>query len=173
MNIFYSNTCPVESAMNLCKVHINKQFQESVQLLSTTLQHLGVVDDNFCKPTHVNHPCAIWTRSSLENYQWLVEHTKALRSLYWNDSHGYDKYFDAILQHTPKLPSNGFSVAPKCINTNEFPSLKQSYIFDDVTVLYKKYLKVKYHNWTTRTDKRKVKVEFINGVPEFMKGDLV
>jgi hypothetical protein len=28
--------------------------------------------------THVNHPCTTWTRESVSNYKWLVEHFIAL-----------------------------------------------------------------------------------------------
>jgi hypothetical protein len=121
-----------------------------------------------CKSTHAHHPCVKWVATSIENYNWLVAHTKALRELYQKPVHGYDSYFQATLQHTPKLPSTGFTEPPKCINTDEFPSLKTAYVFDSVTVLYKKYLKTKYHNWTTRTDKRKMKVEFVGNVPDYM-----
>lgn len=38
MNIFYTDSCPVVAANNLCKVHVNKMYQESCQLLSTALQ---------------------------------------------------------------------------------------------------------------------------------------
>lgn len=112
-------------------------------------------------------------RESIDHYNWLVAHTKALRSLYEKPVHGCDKYFDATLLYTPNLPSKGFSEPPKCINTDEYPTLKTSYVFDDVTVLYKKYLKTKYRYWTTRTDKRKVKVEFVNGiVPDYLGEEL-
>ena len=169
MNLFYSSHCPIESANNMCKVHINKQYQESIQLLSTALQLTGVVDPDLPKPTHQNHPSAVWVRQSIQHYNWLVAHTKALRSLYWKESHGYDKYLDAVLSHTPNLPDIGFTTPPKCINTTEFPELKHDIVFSDVTVCYKKYLKIKYNHWLTRTDKRKIKVEFVNGVvPEYM-----
>jgi hypothetical protein len=29
-------------------------------------------------PTHLNHPCAIWTRRSRENFDWLCAHAKGL-----------------------------------------------------------------------------------------------
>lgn len=144
-------------------------YQESVQLLSTVLQsQLGVVDDNLCKPSHQGHPCCIWAGQSIEHYNWLVEHTKALRNLYWKDIHGYDEYFEAVLSHTPELASKGFTAPPKCVNTDEYPELKSSKVFDTVEELYKKYLRNKYQHWTTRTDKRKVKVEFVAGLPDYM-----
>lgn len=171
MNIFYTSYCPVEAANNLCKVHINKMLQESIQLLSTALQLTGTIDGNLCKPTHENHPCAVWVRLSVDHFNWLLEHTKALRSLIEKPVHGYDKYLNAILLHSPNIASMGFVRPPKCINIDEYPELVSSKVFDDVTVCYQKYLRIKYQRWTTRTDKRKMKVEFVNGVvPEYLKG---
>lgn len=172
MNIFFSSTCPVISASNLCKVHINKQYQESLQMLSAVLQLNGVVDPALPKLVHANHPCTKWVGKSIHNYNWLLEHAKALRELYWKPSHGYDKYLDAILAHIPKLPSTGFAEPPKVINTDEWPQLKQTVVFDTTTVAYQKYLRVKYHNWVTRTDKRPMKVEWVDGEPEYMEGDV-
>ena len=160
----------MEAANNLCRVHLNSQFKESNQMLSTTLRLLGIDDEDLCKLMQPNHPSTKWVRESIHHYNWLIAHVKAIQDLL-NKPSGHDKRFEAILKYTPNLPDKGFKEPPKVVNTEVFPSLKQSYIFDDVTVLYKKYLKVKYHNWTTRIDKRKVKVEFINGVPEFMKGE--
>ena len=32
--------------------------------------------------THINHPSAVWTRESVENYNWLVDHLHALGQEY-------------------------------------------------------------------------------------------
>lgn len=172
MNVFYTDECPIKAANNLCKVHINSQFKESNQMLSTTLRLLGIEDDRLCKTVQPNHPSTKWVRESIHHYNWLVAHVKALQSLV-NKPTGHDARLEAILSYTPDLPDNGFTPPPKVVNTDEYPTLKTSYVFDNVTVLYKKYLKTKYHHWTTRTNKRKVKVEFVNGiVPDYLGEEL-
>jgi hypothetical protein len=34
------------------------------------------------RPTHKNHPCAIWTRASIANYRWLIALARALVAEY-------------------------------------------------------------------------------------------
>lgn len=43
---------------------------EYAQLLSTAHYILDGVQVGY-KPTHKNHPCAVWVRQSVRNYQWL------------------------------------------------------------------------------------------------------
>lgn len=167
MNAFYSSHCPIESANNLCKVHLNSQFKESNQILSTTLRLLGVEDETLCKFTHPNHPTVKWVRESIQHYNWLIAHVKAIESLVGTHTKFSDR-LKTILQYAPDLPDNGFTPPPKVVDLKDYPELKHSVVFDTVTVCYKKYLKAKYHNWATRTDKRKMKVEFVNGVPDYM-----
>lgn len=171
MNVFYTSPCPVISANNLCKVHLRSQYKESTQMLSTVLRLQGVEDDRLCKLVQPNHPCTKWLRKSIENYNWLIEHALAMKALL-NKPSKSDERMEAILAHTPNLPSTGFTEPPKVINTDEWPQLKQTVVFDTTTVAYQKYLRVKYHNWVTRTDKRKMKVEWVSGEPEYMRGDV-
>lgn len=39
-------------------------------------------DEGFPKPTHVNHPCNIWLRDSVDDFAWLAYHAVALCSEY-------------------------------------------------------------------------------------------
>jgi hypothetical protein len=146
-------------------------YVESLQILSTALRQTGTSSDTLYKIAHPQHPSTVWTRSSLAHYNWLVEHTKAIRKLLPNKSHKSDSILEEILSITPNIPDNGFKPHPKCINTDEWQDLKHSVVFDDTTTCYKNYLKTKYHHWTTRTDKRTIKVEFVNGLPDYMKID--
>lgn len=106
-------------------------------------------------------------RESIHHYNWLVAHVKAIQALV-NKPTKFDQRLEAILEHTPDLPDNGFTPPPKVVDLKTYPELKHSVVFDDVTVCYKKYLRNKYQHWTTRTDKRKVKVEFVAGLPDYM-----
>ena len=96
MNIFILDTSPDIAAQYHCDKHVCKMILESGQMLCTAhwlgwLSKLGksrkdfrLVRDmqNFLyesvpihsqppwKITHANHPCSIWTRESLQNYNW-------------------------------------------------------------------------------------------------------
>lgn len=71
MNIFALHTDTKMAAVFHTDKHVVKMITESVQMLSTAVRLSGI--DIGYKRTHVNHPCAIWTRSSLSNYLWLRE----------------------------------------------------------------------------------------------------
>lgn len=81
MNIFVTNECPMQAAIEHCNVHLVKMATEALQLLSTA-HH--VLDGNIVgvKPTHINHPSAIWARKTSGNYKWLYQHYVALCTEY-------------------------------------------------------------------------------------------
>lgn len=107
-------------------------------------------------------------RESIRHYNWLVAHAKAIQALIGKPS-GHDSRLSAILEHSPDLSDNGFNNPPKVINIKDFPELATSVVVDSVEVSYQKLLKRKYHDWTTRTNKRRMKVEFLSGLPNYMK----
>ena len=72
MNIFFLHRlAPVAAAMH-CDKHVGKMLIESCQLLATAHHVLGNGDQVSYKPTHVNHPSAIWTRQSKLHYDYVV-----------------------------------------------------------------------------------------------------
>ncbi len=113
MNIFYLSENPVEAAEAMVDRHVVKMILESAQLLSTAHRVLDGEDYKLFdaresvlyKVTHVNHPSAKWCRESIENYNWLVDHTFALMSEY---TYRYDKTHKCfgelsyLLQSPPK-----------------------------------------------------------------------
>ena len=58
--------------------HVIKMLLESAQLLSTACRVSGL--DCGYKLTHINHPCSVWVRESLDNWQWLKVLAKHLNS---------------------------------------------------------------------------------------------
>lgn len=82
MNIFAVDNCPIQAAKDLCNKHVGKMLIESVQLLSTAADKKGY--DVPYKPTHVNHPCAIWTARTPHNYAWVLVHAASLASEFVN-----------------------------------------------------------------------------------------
>ena len=65
MNIFVLDNDPFKAAEYQCDKHVVKMVLETAQLLCSAHETAPY------KRTHYNHPCAIWTRSSLSNYMWL------------------------------------------------------------------------------------------------------
>lgn len=80
MNIFPLHDDPVLSAVSQCDRHIVKMPLETAQMLCTNLHLFGL--EAPYKPTHKNHPCTVWARESLGNWEWLIAHGNALGEEY-------------------------------------------------------------------------------------------
>lgn len=76
MNIFATDPCPRLSALALDDLRANKMVVETAQLMCTAIALSGGTTPY--RPTHANHPCAVWARASLSNYMWLARHLRAL-----------------------------------------------------------------------------------------------
>lgn len=78
MNIFILARDPRRAAQHLCDQHVVKMLVETAQLLCAAFPP-------GCAPyrrTHFNHPCALWTRESRANFDWLVEHGRGIAAEY-------------------------------------------------------------------------------------------
>jgi hypothetical protein len=73
MNIFVLDLDPAKAAAAHCDKHVTKMCLEYAQLLCTAAHVLGVGDDKLYRKTHVNHPCAVWTRAAEANIWWLAQ----------------------------------------------------------------------------------------------------
>ena len=86
MNIFFVDQDPVKAAQALVDQHANKQVVESCQMLANcySLEELASNDcpktkkGNDRKYSYFNHPCSIWTRKTINNFNWLLNHSIAL-----------------------------------------------------------------------------------------------
>jgi len=109
MNIFATSACAYESAKALDDKRVIKMILESCQLLNTALVHdYGIEHSMGYKPTHVNHPCAVWVRASIENYIWLCYHLDALCEEYtarYNKVHACQQYVKHFFSKRDLLPS--------------------------------------------------------------------
>ncbi len=86
MNIFVLDKSPIKSAQMQHNKHVVKMILESAQMLCSAFDK-----NKFDVPyrrTHYNHPCTIWTRKSMSNFMWLIEHGFALAAEY---THRYNK----------------------------------------------------------------------------------
>ena len=76
MNIFYLDSDIELNAKYHNDKHVVKMILESAQLLCGVHWYLGRSAPY--KFSHKNHPCSIWTRSSINNYNYLCKLGKAL-----------------------------------------------------------------------------------------------
>lgn len=111
MNIFYLDPDPVKCAEYHCDSHAVKMIVEYCQLLSTAHHLTGSKLENLCKPTHANHPSAIWVREGVENYKWLHSLLESLCKEYthrYGRIHAYESNGRVeALGTVPNLPEGG------------------------------------------------------------------
>jgi len=126
--------------------HIVKMILESAQLLSTAhhvLDHdaLIVNKDNIYKPTHKNHPSAIWVRESISNYLWLRDHLLALLNEYatrYNKKASDHKTYNvfANLFYPPlNIPTKNFKRTPMRVAITNLSHV----VKDDAITSYRNY----------------------------------
>jgi hypothetical protein len=125
MNIFFLSLNPEDAAKAACDKHVVKMILESTQLLYTAqgLTIINSLDSNpyqSYKPTHKNHPSAIWTRSSLPHYLWLcdlaINYCKEYQYRYGEDKeHACQKHLLWLKANPPGIPDNGFVEPPQCM----------------------------------------------------------
>lgn len=172
MNIFYLDHDPKQCAEWMVDKHVVKMILETAQLLSTAhrvldgVEGVGMTDSGRKKKvwklhdnrdtvlysaTHVNHPSAVWARTSVENYNWLVDHLFALGDEY---TYRYGKVHATItktaleIQNPPlRLQQWDMTPMPSCMD--------QQYIISDDPISnyrnYYKYGKASMHSWKNRT----------------------
>ena len=75
MNIFLLHHDPRIAAEYHCDKHVIKMILESAQMLYCAHWVLNPEfnKEGAYKKAHMNHPCSIWVRESLDNYKWLCE----------------------------------------------------------------------------------------------------
>jgi hypothetical protein len=85
--------------------------------------------------SHVNHPCTIWARTSIQNFNWLLDCTEALCDEFldrWkNRQHSIRSIVDWMRQNPPNLPSDG--------QTPFAQAMPICYQSEDAIVAYRKY----------------------------------
>lgn len=117
MNIFYLSRDPVLCAEMHCDKHVVKMILETAQLLSTAHHMLGSTAPY--KPTHKNHPSAVWARSGRYQYRWLYELLEALSSEYtqrYGKVHLTWQKCSQALSEAPKgIPEIEWTDPPQCM----------------------------------------------------------
>lgn len=161
MNIFVLHEDPKIAAQMHCERHILKMIIEHTQMMAATYYHtIGInrkkeilenqekvsvlfagfprKDENGNdKPymiSHVNHPCTVWTRASLSNFNWLLECTKALCEEFtyrYKGIHSVEAIVDWMYQNPPQIEDIGLTPFAQAM-----PDFYKSF---DATEAYRKY----------------------------------
>lgn len=153
MNIFYLDHSPRKCAEYLHDCHLNKMTTEITQIISTTLWKLncGYAEVQFAKgklytPTHVNHPCCIWARTSFLNFIFCIQLLMNME-VEWQYRKGKHhgactKCWDAIRKsvHFLSFDQHSFTPPPQC--------MPEKYRSEDVLSSYRHY-----YNCEKQTDK--------------------
>ena len=133
MNIFVLDTNQEKCAQYHNNKHCIKMLTEYCQQLSTCL-HCHNLEAPY-KKTHVNHPCAVWVRQSLNNYQWLYILTDLLGKEY---SYRYNKQHlshKRLLENIPYTPNITFTTT----TLTKFPNCTPYKHISNVVEAYRQY----------------------------------
>ena len=165
MNIFVLHEDPRIAARMHCDKHVQKMIIEHAQMMASAYYStIGISrkkefigrekeiaelfkgwprkkEDGSEWPysvTHVNHPCTIWTRASIENFNWLLECTDELCHEFFNrwknNQHSVKWIIEWMKQNPPQLPSKGLTpfaqAMPDCYrSTNPIEAYRKYYAF--------------------------------------------
>lgn len=170
MNIFYTNSDPIQCAHEHCTMHRNKMIIEYAQTLSAA-HHILDNDQaikGIYKLTHKNHPSSIWVRESVAHYGYVLAMALELCNMYENDTGKIHKTYNTLinlLQPPVNIKSKPFKVPP--ISAPD--KYKMLVVLGaDIDHAYQEYLNSKFEEWAHRESP--LKVEFCCGDPEWLKG---
>ena len=120
MNIFRIEQTPEACAHSMLDSHVVKMCVETPQLLSGAHHMLDGNEaiEGIYKLTHKNHPCAIWTRASNNNYTWLYCHFKALCDEYtyrYGKVHACERLLPILYKHPKNIPVGYLTPMSQCM----------------------------------------------------------
>ena len=166
MNVFYTNKCPIKSALEHNTIHTRKMIVEYSQLLATAHFEL---DGNVVgyKPTHKNHPSAIWVRQDKSHYEWVYSCAKELCKQYTTATgkvHATEKVLEKLSLAPNTIRSVKFKEPPVAA-PDEFKAMA---VFEGSAPAYQKYLLSKYKEWQQRD--KPLKVEWYDSKPRWVSG---
>jgi hypothetical protein len=107
MNIFFLDWNPEIAAKYHCDKHVIKMILETAQMLySVHWSFNSKLPENAYKLAHKNHPCSIWTRTSLANYLWLCSLGLSLCNEYtfrYGKIHKTQSHIEWLSKNYPKF----------------------------------------------------------------------
>jgi hypothetical protein len=149
MNVFAVDVDPKIAAQSLCNKHVCKMPLESAQLLCTAYP---LETSTPYQRTHVNHPCARWTRQSSANFEWLLLHSFALCDEYtarFGRTHASEAIIIWCAENAPPLPNVGLTPFARAIKE----PWKAQTLDLPVDEAYRRYYvgdKARFARWTPR-----------------------
>ena len=144
MNLFYLDRDPAEAARLQCDKHVVKMILETAQLLSTAHAELDGESPAY-KPTHKNHPSAVWVRERASHYLWAFKHMLALGREY---TKRYGKVHKTIAEHADTLRKLPAALQYDCRELVDPPQCMYDECRRDDTVLaYQLYYNAKADEW--------------------------
>ena len=135
MNIFVLDNNPYLAAHYLLDKHVNKMLLESSQMLCSIYQPGSAP----YKRSYYNHPCTIWTRSSKQNYEWLLTHAEGIAIEYafrYRKDHACKKVINwcKTNYHVLSLPDIGLTpfaqAMPDCYKNEDAVKAYRAYYID-------------------------------------------
>tara|TARA_Y100001973_G_C5198702_1_gene336097 strand:+ start:1039 stop:1497 length:459 start_codon:yes stop_codon:yes gene_type:complete len=111
MNIFILHKNPKRAAVDLCDQHIVKMILESAQMLCSAFPNNTAP----YKRAYYNHPCTVWTRTSKQNYKWLLDHADELCAEYtrrYSKRHKSQKVINWCRYHLHKITFPKYNQTP-------------------------------------------------------------
>lgn len=143
MNLFVTHSSQTLCARAHCDVHLNKMMVECAQLLSTA--HYVVTGNQVgYKPTHKNHPCAIWVRASAANYRWAYIFFCALHTEYEYRTGNVQKSarHKKALRRVPPLPAIGLTPFAQAVDAE--------HRHPNTHIAYRNHIRAKIIEWPSR-----------------------
>jgi hypothetical protein len=144
MNIFALDKEPKKAARMLCDKHVIKMTLETAQMLCSAFPK----GEAPYKPVHLNHPCTIWARTSIQNYRWLISHGLAIANEYTN-RYGKTHKSQAIIHWCDEnkdklnLPDIGLTPFALAMNEEIYGKVKH----DNPIIAYQQYYRAKNRLW--------------------------
>lgn len=170
MNIFFVDKDPIKAAQCLVDAHCNKMVVESCQMLANCYDKKQLESDecprtksgNNRKYSYFNHPCSIWVRESIENFNWLLHHVSSLESeRRWRgfNPHFCTSFITWCFNNPPTLPNIEMTPPAQAFGV-EWEYLRG----DNVVEAYRRYYNVAKRQQTTLK-----KVWTRRGAPDWWK----
>tara|TARA_R110001632_G_scaffold68465_7_gene160464 strand:+ start:978 stop:1517 length:540 start_codon:yes stop_codon:yes gene_type:complete len=171
MNIFYLDPNPDTCAEMHCDKHVVKMIIEYAQLMSTAHRVLdgdqyldktangrnikrwrlsnSNLEQVIYKASHINHPSAIWTRQSKQQYEFVYNLFQSLCKEYthrYGKEHLTQTKLDSILCDAPlNIEDNGFTNPPQAMPDD----VKSVNTLEAYQAYYRNY-KIDFAKWTNR-----------------------
>jgi hypothetical protein len=139
MNIFVLDLDPKKCAEYHVDKHVVKMVLETSQVLCGVHHITQSQLDIPYKLSHKNHPCCIWARECVENYDWLCQLGIELCQEYtyrYGKRHKSQDVIEWAIEHKPSIRSNqsitffALAMPDECKIGNAVESYRQYYMVD-------------------------------------------